>query len=299
MTSSGNLLYNKRRARKIERWKSVLKDYVTKTLAFLQMPGKAQRAQGKQGPSPAGRQEENPVPESGAAETAVETDFDPEALFADPTALEERSEASPAEAQEEPSEEGLEETLEEPPVETPAEDLETATEAPPLENSEEAPAEDLAETVPGQASFEEGLRSCESRNYPQALEAFTQAAGLGHMQAQFLCGQMYQQGVAAGPDHKQALAWYKRAAKQGFMEAQLACGAMYEEGRGTAVNMKRALGWYEQAARQGSLKAQLKCGRMYFCGRAETRNPKKARYWLEIAAESGSEEARQLLSQRF
>lgn len=259
MTSSGRLLYNKRHAKKIERWKNVLKDYVTKTLTFLQMPGKAQKARGKHEPPPAAGQEDRAAGaaflEDGAAAEPVETDFDPEALFAAAPTTEEALDASPADAPE--------------------------------------------ESIPGQSSFEAGLRFCENRDYPQALEALTQAAGMGHMQAQFLCGQLYRQGVAAGPDHKLALAWYKRSAKQGFVEAQLACGAMYEEGCGTAVNMKRALGWYEQAAKQGSLKAQLKCGRMYYCGRAETRNPKKARYWLEIAAEGGSEEAKQLLSQRF
>ncbi len=238
----------------------MLKDYVAKTLTFLQMPGKNQKNKGKNEQPQADAQELPPsAGEEQAAEdlftAPLETDFDPEKMFYD----EEQgsSEAVSGEASEEP------------------------------------------EDSSGQASFEAGMRLCESKSYPEALEAFTRAAGLGHMQAQFLCGHMYRKGVAAEPNDKLALTWFKRAAKQGYMEAQLACGEMYETGCGTAVNMKRALSWYEQAAKQGSVEAQMKCGRMYFCGRAETRNPKKARYWLEIAAGGGSEEAQKLLRERF
>lgn len=238
----------------------MLKDYVTKTLTFLQMPGKSQKARGRH-EQPLKDAPELPPPagEEQAAEdlfeTPVETDFDPEKMFYDENA--EAPEATPEEVQEEP------------------------------------------EDPSGQACFEAGMRLCESKRYAEALEEFVRAAGQGHMQAQFLCGHMYRRGIAAEPNDKLALAWFKRAAKQGYIEAQLACGEMYEAGLGTAVNMKRALSWYEQAAKQGALEAQLKCGRMYFCGRAETRNPKKARYWLEIAANSGSEEAQRLLRERF
>lgn len=156
-----------------------------------------------------------------------------------------------------------------------------------------------SETIPGEQDYDAGLRAYAARQYQQSLEAFCRAGETGHIKAQFLCGQMYRQGIGTEQSDKRALTWYKRAAKQGHLDSQLLCAAMCEEGRGTDVHLKRALQWYEQAARQGSVDAQLKCGWMYFQGRAETRNPKKARYWLEAAAAGGNQEARKLLEERF
>lgn len=155
------------------------------------------------------------------------------------------------------------------------------------------------ERPPGQEDYEAGILAYREKRPEEALAALVRAAEAGHMEAQFLCGHMYQHGIAAEENCKTALAWYKRSAKQGFLRAQMACAAMYEEGRGTEIDLKRALSWYELAAKQGDVGAQLKCGRMYHSGRAETRNPKKARYWLEIAAGNGSEEASRMLSDRF
>lgn len=152
---------------------------------------------------------------------------------------------------------------------------------------------------PEEISYETGVRAYRAREFTQALEAFLEAAGQGHAEAQYLCGQMYRQGIGAAANTKLALTWYKRAAKQGYLNAQLSCAAMLESGEGTDINVKQALYWYEQAAKQGDLQAQLKCGRMYYRGRAETRNPQKARRWLETAAGNGSEDAQKLLSELF
>lgn len=155
------------------------------------------------------------------------------------------------------------------------------------------------ERAPGQDDYEAGIRAYQDNRPEEALAALLRAAEAGHMEAQFLCGYLYQRGIATAENCRTALTWYKRSAKQGFLRAQMACAAMYEEGLGTEIDLKRALSWYEQAAKQGDVSAMLKCGRMYHSGRAETRSPKKARYWLEAAAENGNQEAKQLLQDRF
>lgn len=192
----------------------------------------------------------------------------------------------PPQAPEEPIEE---EEASPPPSEALADDWEGDPFAEPLP----------PERAPGQDDYETGILAYRDKKAEEALAALLRAAELGHMEAQFLCGHMYQHGIAAEPNGRTALSWYKRSAKQGFLRAQMACAAMYEEGVGTEIDLKRALSWYEQAAKQGDVSAQLKCGRMYHSGRAETRNPKKARHWLEVAAKNGSEEAKQLLLDRF
>lgn len=161
-------------------------------------------------------------------------------------------------------------------------------------------AEEALPNTPGEPDlFAAGADAYRSGDYALALERFLTAAGQGHVEAQFLCGQMYRRGLGTAPNDRLALTWYKRSARQGHLESQLACASIYEDGRGTEVDLRRALSWYEQAARQGSTEAQLKCGYMYYGGRAETRSPKKARRWLEAAAENGSQEAKEFLEERF
>lgn len=170
---------------------------------------------------------------------------------------------------------------------------------PALEGAPPAAAPENPEAPEPPALFAAGRDAYRAGDYGAALEDFLQAAGQGHAESQFLCGQMYRRGVGVEANDKLALNWYKRAAKQGHLGGQMACGSIYEEGRGTAVDLKRALSWYEQAAKQGCVDAQLKCGYMYYGGRAETRNPKKARRWMESAAERGNEEAKKFLEERF
>lgn len=162
-------------------------------------------------------------------------------------------------------------------------------EAEPAKTAEAEPADPLAA---GRDAYRAG-------DYAAALSAFLEAAEQGHVESQFLCGQMYRRGIGTESNDRLALTWYKRAAKQGHLGGQLACASIYEDGRGTEIDLKRALSWYEQAAKQGSVDAQLKCGYMYYGGRAETRNPKKARRWLEAAAKNGSAEAQTFLDERF
>lgn len=169
-----------------------------------------------------------------------------------------------------------------------------AVPAPMQSDASEKPAEPQLPVL-----FIAGRDAYRAGDYGAALEDFLQAAKQGHIESQFLCGQMYRRGVGVEANDKLALNWYKRAAKQGHLGGQMACGSIYEEGRGTEIDLKRALSWYEQAAKQGCVDAQLKCGYMYYGGRAETRNPKKARRWMESAAESGNEEAKRFLEERF
>lgn len=177
---------------------------------------------------------------------------------------------------------------------------------PPEDHPDEAPPAPMPDEAPKwrddpqpPALFAAGRDAYRAGDYGAALEDFLRAAEQGHMESQFLCGQMYRRGVGVEANDRLALNWYKRAAKQGHLGGQMACGSIYEEGRGTAIDLKRALSWYEQAAKQGCVDAQLKCGYMYYGGRAETRNPKKARRWMESAAESGNEEAKKFLEERF
>lgn len=265
----------------------LLKDYVAQKLTFLQISGKQNKQQGKQKqlPNLHAKDAHGTAPQKTSAPKRTE----PATRKSDET------------AKVLPPQEPAESAVETPELPQPAAESQTALpEMPePVPETVSRDAGEIPDLPAGQADFEAGMLACKEKNYAAALETLLRAAETGHKEAQFLCGQLYQRGLAADVNCKRALFWYKKSAKQGFLQAQLSCAAMYEEGLGADMNLKRALYWYEQAAKQGSVDAQLKCGRMYYCGRAETRNPKKSRVWLETAAGQGSEDAEKLLREYF
>ena len=133
----------------------------------------------------------------------------------------------------------------------------------------------------------------------EALSLYEKAAQLGNAGAQYICGEMYDDGKGTAVDYAKALYWYEKAAKQNHLLAQLECRKMYEKGEGTAVDEAKALYWLEKAAEQGNPYDQYECGKMYDDGRGLRHGgtPKdkdkaaKALYWYEKAAEQGHEDA--------
>lgn len=133
----------------------------------------------------------------------------------------------------------------------------------------------------------------------EALSLYEKAAQLGSAEAEYKCGEMYDDGKGTAVDYAKALYWYEKAAKQNHLLAQLECRKMYEKGKGTAVDEAKALYWLEKAAEQGSAYDQYECGEMYDDGRdlhhggtpKDKDKAAKALYWYEKAAEQGHEDA--------
>ena len=100
-------------------------------------------------------------------------------------------------------------------------------------------------------------------------------------------------------DPAKCLALREKAAELGHAEAQFQCGRMYDRGEGTPADKTKALRWYETAAEQGHVDAQFFCGVMYDAGDGTARDRDKARVYFQMAAEQGDKEAAQMLADLF
>ena len=71
-----------------------------------------------------------------------------------------------------------------------------------------------------------GIAAFKSGDYKKALDTLERPALNGNAEAQYLMGQMREQGLGISSDHKRALYWYGRAAAQGHVGARAAQEAM-------------------------------------------------------------------------
>ena len=84
-------------------------------------------------------------------------------------------------------------------------------------------------------------------SYRNALQVWLPDAQQGDPEAQTYVGEIYEKGVAGGPDYGEALKWYRLAAAQGFARAQNHLGQLYERGLGVPADKTAALNWYRKA----------------------------------------------------
>ncbi len=85
-------------------------------------------------------------------------------------------------------------------------------------------------------------------------------------QAAFDTGFNFLKGRAGiNRDHKQAAEWFGKAAKLGHADAQYNLGELYNKGRGVKKNTKTAQKWYKAAAEQGHVKAKYRVRNCAFC----------------------------------
>lgn len=94
------------------------------------------------------------------------------------------------------------------------------------------------------------------KNPLKAVALYEASAAQDNRIAAYHAGQIYSQGLGAGPtavpqDAKKALTYFKQAALQGYAPAQYELGRMREEGAGVEVNLTAAYYWYTLARRRG------------------------------------------------
>lgn len=110
-------------------------------------------------------------------------------------------------------------------------------------------------------------------------------------EAQWLMGQIYNQGVFVNKDEHSAYHWYKKSAMQGYFRAKYYLGNMYYSGHGVNKDYIEAARNYEEAADYGYIAAQYILGNMCYVGQGIAKNDKEAVRWYLKAAENGNDEA--------
>lgn len=146
-------------------------------------------------------------------------------------------------------------------------------------------------------SLQLGMEAYDRGDYALAFPHLLKAAEAGDREAQFRCGDLYQDDEKGEKFNvEKAMYWYKKAAEQGHAEAQCRCGLAYDLGWGEEetdeeTDPELALYWYGEAAKQGHAEAQYYYGGMYENGHGTDADLEKALYWYEKAAMQGNTDA--------
>lgn len=120
-------------------------------------------------------------------------------------------------------------------------------------------------------------------------------ASQGDLEATFLMGTAYDEGLGVSVDFTEALRWYRRAAHHGHVLGAHNVGNVYRDGRGVEVDHARAAMWWLRAARAGDVIPALRLGEAYEAGRGVPMNLDSARLWYGRAAAAGNVQAAESL----
>ena len=142
----------------------------------------------------------------------------------------------------------------------------------------------LAGAVLAAATFEEGHRAYQDRDYAKALEILLPLAEQGDADAQETLSIMYDFGYGVRKDPVKALRWYERAALQGKPLLQHDLGVRYFRGDGIPQSYEKASMWWERAAKSGVVESQYNLGLMYAQGLGVSKDQRMAVGWYNEAA---------------
>jgi len=171
--------------------------------------------------------------------------------------------------------------------------------------------------------YQKGVAEYNAGRFAEAAASFSQAAGQGHAESQYILSTMYDAGKGVAQDDAQAARWEHVAADQGHLYAQANLsfrrhsagdfagafewcrraadgelawaqynlGLMYQKGEGVARNEADAAHWYRLAASQGLADAQQRLADHYYFGHGIPRSYTQAAQWYRRAAEQGNARA--------
>jgi uncharacterized protein len=129
----------------------------------------------------------------------------------------------------------------------------------------------------------------------QVLPAVRTMAVAGDVEALFLMGTAYAEGLGVRADDDEALDWYGLAADQGHVLAAHNIGNAFRDGRGVDVNHETAAAWWLRAAKAGDVIPALRLGEAYEAGRGVEPDLDSARFWYAKAAAGGNVAAAEAL----
>lgn len=150
------------------------------------------------------------------------------------------------------------------------------------------------------AEFKAGEAAYKAGNYSEAYLQLLPAGRAGNAQAQFLLGQLSDNGFGAvALDPHEAARWYHRAAEQNHGEAQFTLARAYAFGRGVKQDKDRALHWLKKAAANDFEQALLDLARLHDEGRVVEKDPARATQLVERAATLGNPDGEYAFAERL
>ena len=128
------------------------------------------------------------------------------------------------------------------------------------------------------------------------LDAIRNLADERSVEATFLLGTVYAEGLGVPVDAAVAAQWYHKAGARGHVLAQHNLGNVYFAGDGVPQNDSLAARWWREAADKGDAIAQYRLGFMYEAGRGVPQDALMAAGWYRDAAERGEHRAVEALT---
>ncbi len=129
----------------------------------------------------------------------------------------------------------------------------------------------------------------------QMIGAVQRQAALGVVEAQFLMGTAYDEGLGVAEDPAVAFGWFQKAAAGGHTLAEHNIGNAYAAGRGVPADPAAAVTWWTRAALKGDAVPQLRLGEAYEQGKGVPADRGLARRWYADAAGRGNAAAKAAL----
>lgn len=127
-----------------------------------------------------------------------------------------------------------------------------------------------------------------AENVVAHIDSVSKLAEVGDINAMFLYGSCFEQGLGVRQDYGKAYEWYKKAADHGQKNAFGAIGGLYRVGHGVPVDNKQAFEWFKKGAELKDNNAMLCLGNCYYMGLGVEKNLEEAAFWWEKAADGGS-----------
>ena len=150
------------------------------------------------------------------------------------------------------------------------------------------------------ADFKTGEAAYKAGNYSDAYLQLLPAARGGNAQAQFLLGQLSDNGLGTvALDPREAARWYRMAADQNHGEAQFVLARAHAFGRGVKQDKDLALNWLKKAAENNFEQAMLDLARLHDEGRVVEKDPVRAAQLIERAASLGNPDAEYAFAERL
>ena len=125
----------------------------------------------------------------------------------------------------------------------------------------------------------------------QLVGAVQRQAAAGTVEAMFLIGSAYDEGLGVDEDPALAVGWFTKAAASGHTLSEHNLGNACAAGRGVAADPVQAVQWWLKAATKGDAVPQLRLGEAYEAGRGVAKDLAEARRWYDEAARRGNADA--------
>lgn len=138
-----------------------------------------------------------------------------------------------------------------------------------------------------------GFKDIVLQDQKYALELYSQAAALGHIQSSAILGHFYEVGEIVPQDSNLSIHYYTQAALGGDPNSMLAMCAWYLVGNDPYLpkDENESFEWAKRAAMCNLAKGQFALANFYDKGIGCTKNNSEAQKWYVKAAENGDEKA--------